>query len=292
VWNAPVDDALRDAYLHRLGLEIEAPSFHALHEIHRRQVERVPYETFWIHADERWDIDPVRSAARIAFDGRGGYCYHLNGALGLVLRWLGYAVRGHVGGVRAEGLPESKSMGNHLVLTVSGLATDTNPCGTWYVDAGLGDALHEPLPLVAGRYLQAPFQLAIDELSGEGDGWLLTHDASGGFQNMRWHTVDARLDDFLAQHEWLSTSPESGFVRVAMAERRDATGIDVMRGLVLNRIGSGASAGEPLTRRSDWFGALAEVFGLRFERCAPETLDRLWDTVLVRHRAWEASGRP
>jgi hypothetical protein len=54
---------------------------------------------------------------------------------------------------------------------------------------------------------------------------------------MTWTLAHARWADFEAKHHWLSTSPESGFVQVAMAERRDATGVDVIRGLVLSRIG-------------------------------------------------------
>ena len=38
-------------------------------------------------------------------------------------------------------------MDNHLVLTVSGLPTDDNAAGVWYVDGGLGDVLYDPLPL-------------------------------------------------------------------------------------------------------------------------------------------------
>jgi arylamine N-acetyltransferase len=291
VLRSPLDVEVRDAYLRRLGLDAEPPSVEALQRLQRRHVERVPYETLWIHADERWDIDPSTSAARIALQGRGGYCYHLNGALGSLLSSLGYAVRSHPGGVRADGLPESRSMGNHLVLTVSALPTEANPSGVWHVDAGLGDALHEPLPLLAGAYVQEPFHLALDRLPGDGDGWLFTHDPSGGFRTMRWHMVDARVGDFSTQHRWLSTSPESGFVRVAMAERRDATGVDVMRGLVLTRLGERAATSEPLTSRDEWFAALADVFDLRFESSAPDALDALWERVERGHEQWHEDGR-
>jgi N-hydroxyarylamine O-acetyltransferase len=98
------------------------------------------------------------------------------------------------------------------------------------------------------------------------------------------------MDVFTERHHWLSTSPDSGFVRVAMAERRDATGVDVIRGLVLTRIGVGARTHEPLTKRADWFDALAEVFDLRFDASTPEAVDRLWERVLAGHRAWEAAG--
>jgi len=294
VWISPVplDIELRAAYLRRLGLDAEPPSVDALQRLHRRQVERVPYETMWIHAGEAWGLEPLESVKRVAGHGRGGYCYHLNGALGTVLRSLGYAVSGHVGGVHGPAGPDAESAGNHLVLMISDLPTDENPSGIWYVDAGLGDALHEALPLRAGVYEQEPFRLVLDELKHSDGEWHLTHDPAGGFAGMSWKTTDAELDDFATKHHWLSTSPDSGFVQVAMAERRDATGVDVMRGLVLTRIGKDAGTREPLTERNEWYATLSDVFDLRFDGSTQETLDHLSDRVLAGHRAWEAAGRP
>jgi N-hydroxyarylamine O-acetyltransferase len=282
-----LDAGIRRAYLARLGVEAGPPSADALSTIMRRQAERVPYETLWIAGGERWSIDAGEAARRIALDSRGGYCYHVNGALGLLLRSLGYAVHGHVGGVQG-GEPSPDAMGNHLVLTVSALPSDANPSGEWYVDVGLGDALHEPLPLVPGSYLQEPFGLTLERTAD--DTWQLTHDPAGGFRSMSWTTGAARLEDFTAKHEWLSSSPDSGFVQVPMAERRDATGVDVIRGVVLARVGANANTCEPITHESDWFAVLADVFDLRFEATSPEFRRRLWETVLAAHHAWEANG--
>lgn len=294
----PLDPAVRAAYLARLGVGPEPPSADALQVLVQRHAERVPYETLWIPAGERWSTDPVQAAERIALDGRGGYCYHLNGALGLLLSSLGYTVRGHVGGVRA-GDPEADSgagldpnaRGNHLVLTVTGLPTDMNPSGCWYVDQGLGDALYEPLPLMPGAYYQAPFNLTLEQAdTGDGElAWTLTHDPAGGFRSMTWTTGEAVLSDFAAQHEWLSTSPESGFVRVPMAELRDVNGADVIRGLVLSRVGAGAFTHEPITRKSEWFDVLADVFDLRFDAAPPGYRVQLWDAVNEAHKAWNAA---
>jgi arylamine N-acetyltransferase len=288
VWDtAPLTPELRTAYLRRLGVNARSPSVDALQELHRRHVERVPYETMWIHAGEAWGIDPVDSAVRIALEDRGGYCYHLNGAFGALLRSLGYTVRAHVGGVNGGSTPGSETKGNHLVLTVSDLPTEQHPSGVWYVDCGLGDAFHGAVPLAAGAVAQEPFHLTLHQSGGPDAGWHLTHDPNGGFVSMSWTMADADLRDFTAKHEWLSTAPESGFVQVAMAERRDATGVDVIRGLVLTRIGSNARTDEPLTRRNDWFAALADVFGLRFSDSTTERLDRLWIRVVTAHRVWE-----
>jgi arylamine N-acetyltransferase len=287
-----VDPHLRTAYLARLGLQAEAPSVHALRRLHRAQVERVPYETMWIHAGESWTIDVAGSVQRIALEGRGGYCFHLNGAFGALLESLGYAVERHVGGVHGPGGPSEADLTNHLVLTVRDLPTGEHPDGTWYVDAGLGDALHEPVPLRAGPVEQGPFRMTVDPTPGDVGDWHLTHDPLGSFAGMSWRSAPATLTEFEARHEWLSTSADSGFVRVATAQRRDAAGVDVLRGLVLTRVEDGARPIAELTDRDDWFAALAEVFGLRFEHTAPDALDALWERTLAGHRSWDAAGRP
>jgi N-hydroxyarylamine O-acetyltransferase len=289
---AGIGSELQTAYLHRLGLDAEAPSVEALQRLHRRHVERIPYETMWLHAGEAWGIDPGESVTRIARQSRGGYCYHLNGAFAELLRSLGYLVVRHVGGVHGPGGPDPESSGNHLVLTVRGMPSDGNSSGTWYVDVGLGDALHEALPLAAGDYEQAPFHLALDQVEGGTGDWHLTHDPAGGFVGMSWTTAAAEMIAFTTKHEWLSTSPRSPFLQIAMAEHRDATGVDVIRGLVLTRIGDNAATSEPVTNRSEWFGVLADVFDLRFDASSPEAIDHLWDRVVATHRAWDAAGRP
>lgn len=280
-----LDATVRARYLARLGLVAEPPSATALRRIVNRQVERVPYETLWIQAGEQWTVDPVAAARRIAFDARGGYCYHLNGALGLLLASLGYAVRAHVGGVHGpEQSPED--MGNHLVLTVAGLPSEGNPAGEWYVDTGLGDALHDPLPLLPGRYQQGPWCLALERLGG--DAWHLQHDPKGGFGGMAWTLGPARIDDFVAKHTWLSTDPDSGFVQVPMAERRDAASVDVVRGLTRSRIGAGAYTSAPIRDEQEYFDLLADDFGIRLD---PSQRARVWTAAVAAHRAWEASQR-
>jgi arylamine N-acetyltransferase len=287
-----MDAALQAAYLRRLELEAEPPSVDALQRLHRAQVERVPYETLWIHAGEGWDIDLEGSVRRVALDGRGGYCFHLNGAFSVLLESLGYEVERHIGGVHGPGGPEGFELTNHLVLSVTGLPTDDHPEGTWYVDAGLGDALHEAVPLREGGFDQGPFHLSVEATPGGVGDWHLTHDRLGGFAGMAWKAAPTGMSAFEERHEWLSTSPDSGFVRVATAQRRDADGVDIIRGCVLTRVQDGEAIGVDLTERADWFAALADVFGLPLDHLAPEARDALWARTLSGHRAWVDAGRP
>lgn len=282
---------MRDTYLARLGLDPEPPSVAALCAVHRAHVERVAYETLWIHVGERWSVDLDESVTRVATRRRGGYCFHLNGALSQLLGALGYNVVRHVGGVHGPDGPSEEAMSNHLVLTVHDLPTDANPDGVWYVDAGLGDALYEPLPLLAGAYQQGPFRLVLERVEdGLGD-WHLVHDPAGGFVGMSWSSAPAGMNAFAARHEFLSTSPESGFVKFLVAQRRDATGADCLRGLTLERLGAGASE-RTLTSNAELTDVLSDLFGLDVGQIDAGARDAMWANVHRAHEAWEAAGRP
>ena len=276
---------LRDAYLTRLGLEAEPPSVEALFRIHRAHVERIPYETVWIHMGDRWTVDASNSVARIATGARGGYCFHLNGGLSELLRSLGYDVVRHVGGVHGPDGPIEWVMTNHLVLTVNGLPTEPNPGGIWYVDAGLGDGLYEPLPLRAGEYDQAPFRFRLEPASGEFGDWHFADDPAGSFSGMTWRSESTGLDAFAPRNEYLQTSPESGFVKVMTVQRRDASGVDVLRGLVLSRVGANAST-TTLANRGELAAALGDVFGIHLDAFAEDAQQSLWVKLHEAHERW------
>jgi hypothetical protein len=89
------------------------------------------------------------------------------------------------------------------------------------------------------------------------------------------------LDHFAERHAHLSTSPESGFVRTFCVERADAGGWDVLRALTLSRIGE-TTTRTLLDDRSDWFTALADVYGLVI---ADADRDPLWRKAVSQHEA-------
>src|SRR5690242_7789113 len=119
-----------DGYLRRLGLQElagAAPGAEGLRTLHRAHVERIPYENLDIWRGRPTPLDAAGSVNRV-LQGRGGYCFHLNGAFALLLEALGYGVTRHVGGVQRRGGPAAGATGDHLALTVAG------PGGSWLVD--------------------------------------------------------------------------------------------------------------------------------------------------------------
>jgi arylamine N-acetyltransferase len=277
-----------NAYLGRLGLQREPPSVDALFRLHRAQLEHVPYETTWIHMGHRFGTDREESLRRIAHRQTGGYCFQLNGALSLLLQTFGYDVTLHIGGVHGPDGPVTEAMTNHLVLLVHGLPSDENPDGRWYLDAGLGDALHEPLPLMPGTYQQGPFQFGLAVSDSHIADWGFQHHALGSFSGMVFEARPTTMDSFAARNVFLSTSPESGFVKLLTVQRRDANGVDIVRGQVLRRVESTVTSERTLFTRSEWFDALADIFELPMKGIAADELDHLWKRVNATHQAWLA----
>ncbi|MGW1776812.1 arylamine N-acetyltransferase family protein [Streptomyces sp. NPDC002104] len=278
------------AYLRRLGIEEPgAPTVEGLFALQRAHLERVPYENVDIQLGRAPGIDPGLSARRFAA-GRGGYCFHLNGALALLLDRLGYEVTRHVGGVYKESRSEDAlrgASGDHLALTVRVPGTGT----AFYVDAGLGDGPHEPLPLREGTYRQGAFTYSLERLPAAA--WLYRHPGSSApLVNFRAEPAGtAGAAGFEAEHVRLSTSADSGFVRTFAALRRDADGVDTLRGRVLSRIDPVKGNTERVLDGPEEFYAVLEgVFGRALDDLTPADRAALWARVSRAHESW-AAGR-
>ncbi|MFF8714267.1 arylamine N-acetyltransferase [Streptomyces sp. NPDC015184] len=272
-----------DGYLVALGVaRPTAPTADVLRALHRAQVERVAYENLDIHLGRSTGIGAAESAARIA-RGRGGYCFHLNGAFGALLTALGYDVTLHRAGVQTTPKAPAGASGNHLALTVR---LDGE---RWLVDTGLGDGLHEPLPLREGSHVQGPFTYALAPSVAEPGGWRFVHDPRGSFTAMDFAPDPVELSSFAAEHVRLSTSPDSDFVRVLTAQRRDAGGVDVLRGRVLRRIRAGGTDERTIESADEWYAVLTGVFRLDLTDVDAPARAELWHRVHTAHRAWEAA---
>ncbi|MFI9111532.1 arylamine N-acetyltransferase [Streptomyces venezuelae] len=272
-----------DGYLAVLGVaRPAAPTAEALWELHRAQVERVAYENLDIHLGRPTGIDAAESVARIT-RGRGGYCFHLNGAFAALLTALGYEVTLHRAGVQGEDEDPEGPGGDHLALTVR---LDGEP---WLVDTGLAGGMHEPLPLREGSYTQGPFTYAMVPSKAVPGGWRFLHDPRGAFTSMVFAPEPVELASFAEEHVRLSTSPESGFVRVCTAQLRRADGVDVLRGCVLRRIEAGGTTERTIASADDWYDVLSRVFRLDLTDVDAPARAELWHRVRSAHQEWEAT---
>jgi N-hydroxyarylamine O-acetyltransferase len=261
-------------YLSRLGLPGNlAPTAQTLAELQRRHLDAVPYENLAIMLGRPESTDPGQTLARIAAGGNAGYCFHHNGAFEIVLRALGFAVERRSGHVRGRTTPRL----NHLALLVT---IDGN---RWWPDLGLGDALRNPVEVVAGTIRQGPFTYEITDV-GEG-GWTFWHDpAAGSFTALDVHASRPADAEVAQAHRVLSTPPDGRFTRVLSVLRRDDTGTGVLRGIRHQRTGDKAFT-QDLASYDDWRAAL-ESLGVSLANVAEDDLRSLHTRMLEAHKEW------
>jgi arylamine N-acetyltransferase len=268
-------------YLAHIGVDHAAsPSVDALAELQARHLDRVVFENLEIQRGRPTTVDYAESAERIVKRGRGGYCFHLNGAFGLLLEALGYEVSRRRGTVQPPPGTAPGRILNHLVVLVHGLPTSANPEGTWWTEVGLGDGSIRPLALRAGLCEDDPYTYELQPSPVYAGGWrLLQRDGEGA----------GLVDVDTEPPERLSTSPDSRFVRTATFQRRGARVLHRLRARTLSRVERGATRTTLLADEGEWFGALADVFDLPLADLDAAERRALWRRVCAQHDAWAAS---
>jgi len=140
---AEVDPPLLvERYLDRVGLTT-APSatVDGLEALMRAHLTAVPFENLDVYLQRGIAVDAGWSLAKILDQGRGGWCFELNGAFSRFLVALGFEVR-LLGAAVLLGGPAR--LVDHLTLEV---LLEGQP---HLVDVGFGDGFARPLPLNVG----------------------------------------------------------------------------------------------------------------------------------------------
>jgi N-hydroxyarylamine O-acetyltransferase len=279
---------LLSSYLDRLHLEHEPPSVPALHRLVAAQTRHVPYETVWLYLGDRRGISPRESLRHVVTERRGGYCYQLNGAFHWLLRSLGYNAVLHRSSVHGPEAPTPMQRLNHAGLVVHDLPDDTNPGGRWFADAGLGDGPSAAIPVIDGAHYEAPFRWRIAPAEHTPFEFEVRHDPSGSFDRVGIGAPVTSMHPYVARHRWLSTSPNSGFRRAVVVQRREGPGIVTLRGLLFTRARRTTRDESTVEDASTWFTLLGDEFGITLDGTPRSTLQRFWRHVSTQHESWLA----
>jgi arylamine N-acetyltransferase len=241
----------------------------------------VPWETLDIVRGKPPDIDPLASAERI-LGGRGGYCYHLNGAFSALLAWLAVDVTRHLAGVHGGRVQEPPGPdGNHLALTVR-----IPDAGVWLVDVGLGDGPAEPLALVEGEYDQRGFRYRLGPSPFGERVWRFAHEPSGAFAGIDVSMAAASMGDFATMHAFLST--RTSFATTVAVQRRAAERLEILRGCVYTERFVDRADSREVTTEADWWELVIDHFRLSYGDLSADERSTLWRRVRQEHEAWQA----
>ena len=214
---APGDTA---AYLLRLGVSAPAaPTGEALDELQRAHLTHVPFENLDIALGRPIRLDLDALVRKVLRDGRGGYCYELNGLFAALLRPMGYAADLLSARVTTEGGGVTEDF-DHLAL----LVTSPHLSQPHLVDVGFGDAFLQPLPMEDGLSRQEG-EKAVGLARGDDGRWGYCEDHGNGWEaQYLFSTRPRRMAEFEERNRWQQTSPQSHFTQKRVASRVTRTG--------------------------------------------------------------------
>lgn len=264
------------AYFERIGFAGEARADLAtLKALHRAHLLAIPYENLDVQLGRPVTTDPKAAFAKIVGQGRGGWCYEMNGLFGAMLEAIGFKVTRLAGGVGRDTAGDEK-VGNHLVLLI-----DLDE--PWIADVGFGDGALEPYPLRAGAFSQDGYDFRLERLDDRW--WRLHNHPLGGAPNFDFALEPADPALLAQKCQWLQTSPESGFVQNAVAQRWRPDELLQLRGRSLTRVRDGEKRIELIGSAGAYLEVLDREFGLRLPEAAT-----LWPRIVARHE--ELFGQP
>jgi N-hydroxyarylamine O-acetyltransferase len=258
------------AYLDRIGFAgTPRPDLTTLKGLHRGHAMSISYENLDVQLGRPVTRDPAHAFEKIVRNGRGGWCYEMNGLLGAVLEEVGFKVTRLAGGVHRM-VRGDEMVGNHLVLLVE------LPQGLWIADVGFGDGPRDPYPLAEGPVLSDGYEYSLSRI--DEDWWRLTNQPRGGAPTFDFtlEPGDPALLD--AKCHELQTSPESVFVMTAICQRHMGDEIRMLRGRALRRL-------TPTTHEDTLIPDAAgfiEVLKRDFELDLPQAA-ALWPRICLRH---------
>ena len=244
------------AYLARIGYEGEAAAtLDVLAAVLQRHIYSVPYENLDILAGKLLQFDEDTLFDKIVTRRRGGFCFELNAALGLLLRRLGFDVTDCFARYLAG--EQTIPMRRHQVLMV-------RLCGEkWLCDVGVGNEAP-----------RAPLRLVTDEIQNDGVtdyrferdeylGWVLCQRHADGFRRQYAFTEEAQIPaDFAATSFYCERHPASIFNKAAMIAIKTPGGRTTLDGRTLKFFRPAGVEVRELETDEDVTAALSAHFGL------------------------------
>lgn len=268
-----------EALLDHLGLDRPASAdAEALAIVHRRFLERVPYDGLTAQLGEHAPLDARALTARLLETGRGGYCFEINTVLAALLEGLGFAVERREGIVDAREAFAGGAATNHQALVVR--AGDE----AFVCDAGWGEGFLEPLPLAPGTHRRGPLTWAV-ERTGDGGWWVQQH-LWGSTPGFRFGDEVVSTSAFERHHARLATSAESSFVQTLVVQKPLDDRVVTLRARTLSEKGPGVDAKDVLPDEVAFARTLRETFGLRLDA---GRVARLWTGATAQHEAHVAT---
>ena len=248
------------AYLRRIGVDedVGATSLELLTHLQAAHMIAVPFENLHVAHRRGVRTDLAWSFEKIVSQGRGGWCFELNGCFGALLGELGFDVT--YAACRVWDADEGE-YGPDLDHLASVVRLDGS---RFFVDVGFGNNCLHPILLESGEAAGVPRRTCIEM---DGDAFTL-HELmpAGEWQPQLTGTLTPRtLDEFTPRSEFLQHDPSSVFWQKPFATTAlDATGsrLTLRSAVFRQREGVGEFVDRQVDDPAEWAELLQHHFGL------------------------------
>jgi N-hydroxyarylamine O-acetyltransferase len=249
------------AYLDRIGYgQAVRTDFETLRGVMRAHGRSIPYENLDVLLGRRIGTDPRAAYEKLVTRQRGGWCYEMNGTLGLALQEIGFDV--------TRLCADGSTPASHLVLAVELEGK------RYIVDAGFVDGPPEPYLVSDGELRQDGFEFRIERFA---DGrWRLYNHRFGmapGF--IAGGPNESAMSERCVL---LQTEPQSPFVQNAIVARRTADGVTSLIGRVLRSVRPDSVDKQLIDSADQYVATLEDRFSLKLPGVAS-----LWPSICARH---------
>lgn len=272
-----------DLYLNRIGMPSGVrPDLSSLRALHRAHLFAIPYENLDVQLGRALATAPGPIFEKLVTNGRGGWCYEMNGLFAWALGEIGFDVTRLPGAVMREFRGDA-AIGNHLVLKVH------LPEGNYLADVGFGDGPIDPVRIEEGEFQAHGFSYSLSRLD---EHWWRLHKPPGSGAASFDFSERSADEAMLAERcKWLQSAPESSFVQTAVCQRYTMDGLAILRGRSFRTLTPHHQSERLLASGDEYVSVLKSIFGLE----VPEAY-ALWPKICARHEEFVALqlalGRP
>ncbi|WP_354686167.1 arylamine N-acetyltransferase [Cupriavidus necator] len=261
-----LDAAQLDAYLARLGIAAPpSPTLEALDTVLAAHLASIPFENIDPLLRRPVRIEPDAVFDKLVTRRRGGYCFEQNTLLAAALTALGFSVTPLAARVR-WGVPDDvPTMTSHMLLRVE-VAHQS-----YLADVGFGGPTpFRAMPLSAPMDDSFPYRLVNSPPEAAGTAFhsydLEARGDAGWIKIYRFDLTPQPWIDYVSRNWYVSTHPDSLFLRRLMAARTDAgTRVTLADGELAERAPDGSVRHQRLDSAEAVVQVLSERFGIQLD---------------------------
>ena len=236
-------------YLSRIGYEGEVRNDIAtLTQLMQRQLRTIPFENTEVQAGRIPSLVPEDIVEKVVVNGRGGYCYEINGVFAMALTAIGF--EWYFAGARPMFYPMRRPK-THMVVIVKCEGRE------YLCDTGFGGyALRAPIEIVVGETVQDGDRFRMEYLDRE---YVLSSQVQGEWQRQYGFALQPQeWIEFSLANYFNATHPDTIFTQKKLAIMQTPYGRKILVDNELKLIENGKL--EKL--EVDYASALKEHFGL------------------------------